>query len=137
MGFFDTQFVQNFLCRKHGEADDIPRWPRVRQGSPSYPQSRRHKRLPPASLPSSSSSLCLSSLQNLTRHHYTLRRAYYSTASGGEEFDFGLDRTHHTGHCFEYLRKSIMCTADSTLEPAKDAKQGLLGWGFRRLCRSN
>jgi hypothetical protein len=66
---------------------------------------------------------------------YTLRRAYYSNSSGGEDFDFGHDRAHHVGHCLEYLRQSIMCSADSALEPAENAKRGFLGWGFARQCR--
>lgn len=69
---------------------------------------------------------------------YTLRRAFYSTsASDLEDFDFGIDRMEHAAHCFEYLRQSLMCSADSTLEPAavsSSAKNGLLGWGFRRQC---
>ena len=75
-------------------------------------------------------------MQNLKQHQYTLRRAYYSTSDGGEDFDFGLNRTHHAGHCFEYLRQSIMCAADSTLEPAEDIGKAFLGWGFRRQCRN-
>lgn len=67
---------------------------------------------------------------------YTIRRAYYSTAKTGqlEDFDFGRDRKQHTGHCFEYLRQSIMCSADSSVEPAANV-EGFLGWGFPRQCR--
>lgn len=68
---------------------------------------------------------------------YTIRRAYFSNKSGGEDFDFGLDRSKHTSHCFEYLRQSIMCSADSTLEPADNSLMGFLGWGFQRQCRSH
>ena len=67
---------------------------------------------------------------------YTLRRAYYSDSAGDEEFDFGLDRTHHANHCFEYLRQSIMCSADSSLEPAAGVERVFLGWGFQRQCRN-
>ena len=52
-----------------------------------------------------------------------------------EDFDFGIDRTPHAAHCFEYLRQSLMCSADSSLEPAENARAGFLGWGFQRQCR--
>ncbi|KAL8658825.1 MAG: hypothetical protein Q9226_000758 [Calogaya cf. arnoldii] len=67
---------------------------------------------------------------------YTLRRAYYSTSlSELEDFDFGIQRQPHVKHCFEYLRQSLLCAADSTLEPAKEVENGFLGWGFTRQCR--
>lgn len=53
-----------------------------------------------------------------------------------EDFDFGKDRTEHTSHCFEYLRQSLVCSADSSLEPAGSRVDGFLGWGFPRQCRS-
>ncbi|KAF2237618.1 hypothetical protein EV356DRAFT_574025 [Viridothelium virens] len=67
---------------------------------------------------------------------YTLRRAYFDKSSDGQlkNFDFGHDRDKHTGHCFEYLRQSLICSADSSLEPAGNA-EGFLGWGFQRQCR--
>ena len=71
-----------------------------------------------------------------SRVQYTLRRAYYSSSGDRlEGFDFGLNRTSHTAHCFEYLRQTIMCSADSSVEPAEDVESGFLGWGFWRLCR--
>jgi len=85
--------------------------------------------------PLSSSNLSVISAFHQLHCLYTLRRAYYSTTSGGEDFDFGLDRGRHAGHCFEYLRQSLMCAADATIEPAGEAGGGFLGWGFRRQCR--
>ncbi len=72
-----------------------------------------------------------------SRSQYTLRRAYYSTAESSEleDFDFGRNRSEHTKHCFEYLRQSLMCSADSSIEPAGSQVKGFLGWGFRRQCR--
>ncbi|CZT23732.1 uncharacterized protein RCC_09446 [Ramularia collo-cygni] len=73
---------------------------------------------------------------------YTLRRAYYAEQSdhdGLEDFDFGLERNKHAGHCFEYLRQSLMCSADSSIEPAHVKKtdgQEFLGWDVSRTCRS-
>jgi hypothetical protein len=70
-------------------------------------------------------------------YQYTLRRAYYSRSSEQlEDFDFGIERGPHAAHCFEYLRQSIMCSADSSIEPAGSRIQGFLGWGFQRQCKS-
>jgi len=65
---------------------------------------------------------------------YTLRRIYYSTGDDLQDFDFGINREEHAEHCFEYLRQSIQCSADSTLEPAGHV-EGFLGWGFKRECK--
>ena len=52
-----------------------------------------------------------------------------------EDFDFGIDRAPHASHCFEYLRQALMCSADSSIEPAGKRIEGFLGWGFQRQCR--
>ena len=52
-----------------------------------------------------------------------------------EDFDFGIERAPHAAHCFEYLRQALMCSADSSIEPAGERVQGFLGWGFQRQCR--
>ncbi|GAD93056.1 hypothetical protein AOR_1_1484164 [Paecilomyces variotii No. 5] len=67
---------------------------------------------------------------------YLVRRAYYSTASGNEDFDFNIDRAPHVGHCFDYLRQSLMCAADANLEPATQKINNNPDWGFDRQCRS-
>jgi len=41
----------------------------------------------------------------------------------------------HTKHCLEYLRSSIMCAADSTLEPWKNTLNGVDGFGNPHMCR--
>ncbi|EPE31734.1 hypothetical protein GLAREA_12490 [Glarea lozoyensis ATCC 20868] len=69
---------------------------------------------------------------------YTLRRTMYSTGlndSKLESFDNGIDRYAHIGHCFEYLRNAIMCSADSSLEPFEVPDNGFPGMGFPRQCR--
>ncbi|KAI9648372.1 hypothetical protein NHQ30_003005 [Ciborinia camelliae] len=66
---------------------------------------------------------------------YTIRRIYHSHGDELQDFDFGINREEHVGHCFEYLRQSISCSADSTLEPAGHAVEGFLGWGFERKCK--
>ncbi|CAD6567421.1 MAG: hypothetical protein ASARMPREDX12_005823 [Alectoria sarmentosa] len=69
---------------------------------------------------------------------YTLRRAYYALSEDKhelEDFDFGIQRAPHAAHCFEYLRQALICSADSSIEPAGERVQGFLGWGFQRQCR--
>ena len=39
--------------------------------------------------------------------------------------------THHSVHCFDYLRQSIMCAADTSLEGKTDAGPG---WGSKHEC---
>ena len=41
----------------------------------------------------------------------------------------------HMRHCFDYLRQSLACAADSTLEPVIPELGGVTGWGFPRVCR--
>lgn len=46
----------------------------------------------------------------------------------------------HTNHCFDYLRQSILCTADMTLEGkvmGRDAGPGTDGWGHLHTCRNH
>lgn len=38
---------------------------------------------------------------------------------------------HHSSHCFDYLRQSIMCAADTNLEGENDAGPG---WGANHEC---
>lgn len=38
---------------------------------------------------------------------------------------------HHSAHCFDYLRQSIMCNADTSLEGKTEAGPG---WGSRHEC---
>ncbi len=45
----------------------------------------------------------------------------------------------HLGHCFDYLRQSIMCAGDTALEKAivfeGVRKPGVDGWGVTHQCR--
>lgn len=69
---------------------------------------------------------------------YTVRRAFYSNSKTGDElepFDLGKERKPHVAHCFDYLRQGILCSADSSIEPAVDTVNGFLGAGFPRQCR--
>ena len=40
------------------------------------------------------------------------------------------------GTVFDYLRQSLACAADSTLEPVISELGGVTGWGFSRGCRN-
>ena len=48
----------------------------------------------------------LTSSQDILRNSYAAAIANKTTA----------ETTRHTGHCFEYLRQSIMCNADANIE---------------------
>lgn len=41
----------------------------------------------------------------------------------------------HMRHCFDYLRQSLMCASDTTLEPLDPELGGVTGWGVMRKCR--
>lgn len=71
---------------------------------------------------------------------YVLRRAYYSSRATNEleSFDLGKNRTIHAAHCFDYLKQTITCSVDTTVEPYESDPDtdGFLGSGFARQCRS-
>lgn len=68
---------------------------------------------------------------------YLIRRAYYTSIPNtqGEDFDTGIERHPHVGHCFDYLRQSLLCSADSSLEPTDERVNGNPNWGFGKQCR--
>ncbi|KAI0465720.1 hypothetical protein F4859DRAFT_500063 [Xylaria cf. heliscus] len=41
----------------------------------------------------------------------------------------------HIRHCIDYLRQSIMCNADTNLEPIDEGLGGVTGFGYSRKCR--
>lgn len=49
------------------------------------------------------------------------------------------DRVWHMGHCFEYLRQSIMCCGDTALEgQATTFPEGVMGsdgWDAKHICK--
>ncbi|KAI9045242.1 uncharacterized protein KD926_009656 [Aspergillus affinis] len=66
---------------------------------------------------------------------YTIRRAYYDPNSTNDVLDLGLEREPHVGHCFDYLRQSLSCTVDPTIEPADKHLFEDPSWGFDKQCR--
>ncbi|KAE8380868.1 hypothetical protein BDV26DRAFT_289956 [Aspergillus bertholletiae] len=63
---------------------------------------------------------------------YMTREAYYTAREGN------VDQVSvaHLMHCWDYLRQTIMCSADTTLEwlPAPPNDKGSTGWGFEHTC---
>ncbi|KAL4794450.1 hypothetical protein BDV19DRAFT_365046 [Aspergillus venezuelensis] len=82
----------------------------------------------------SSSNIVIPTIFHQLHCLYLLRRAYYSESDQKERFDFNRNRTVHVAHCFDYLAQTMVCSADSTLEPAVDSEHGFLGSGFQRRC---
>ncbi|KAI2638316.1 hypothetical protein GGS21DRAFT_466755 [Xylaria nigripes] len=54
---------------------------------------------------------------------------HYQRAYAGYNLTEGV--AHHSAHCFDYLRQSIMCSGDTNLEGHTDAGPG---WGSKHLC---
>jgi Mycotoxin biosynthesis protein UstYa len=71
-----------------------------------------------------------------------LRVAYYAALDGSlaslQDIQDENQRPddHHTRHCFDYLRQSLMCNADTNLEPVDFSLGGVTGWKFDRKCRN-
>ncbi|KAI0187899.1 hypothetical protein EV127DRAFT_462591 [Xylaria flabelliformis] len=62
-----------------------------------------------------------------------IRHGYWAARDGiepGKKAEPG-----HIRHCIDYLRQSIMCNADTNLEPINDDLGGVTGFGFPRKCR--
>ncbi|KAJ5552669.1 hypothetical protein N7494_002047 [Penicillium frequentans] len=71
-----------------------------------------------------------------------LRGVYYASVDGLQTRDMEdhaqmshMTDPHHVRHCFDYLRQSLMCSADTNLEPVTKELKGVTGWGFTRTCR--
>ncbi len=43
--------------------------------------------------------------------------------------------TAHMRHCIDYLRESLLCAADTNMEPLEMELKGVTGWGGPRKCR--
>ena len=41
----------------------------------------------------------------------------------------------HLRHCFDYLRRALMCAADTNLEYVNPETDATTGWGYPRMCR--
>ncbi|KAJ5797337.1 uncharacterized protein N7503_006633 [Penicillium pulvis] len=63
-------------------------------------------------------------------------------ARGGQRPDEFLEETgtrmaqSHVRHCFDYIRQTLMCGADTNLEVLDYETRATSGWGQKRQCRS-
>ncbi|KAM7206081.1 protein of unknown function (DUF3328) domain containing protein [Naviculisporaceae sp. PSN 640] len=62
-----------------------------------------------------------------------LRHGYWAARDGIEPGH--LAQPGHIRHCIDYLRQSIMCHADTNLEPINPDLGGVTGYGTIRKCR--
>jgi hypothetical protein len=56
------------------------------------------------------------------------------------ELDVNQSQSHHTSHCFDYLRQGIMCAVDMSMECPRDEPDGserihVDGWGISHVCK--
>jgi hypothetical protein len=59
------------------------------------------------------------------------------TLEGGfsfEKFGTKID-TYHVRHCFDYIRRALMCAADRNLEVVDAKNFTVSGWGQEKVCR--
>lgn len=42
----------------------------------------------------------------------------------------------HVRHCIDYLRQSLMCHADTNIEPIEESLGGVRGFGVEHHCRN-
>lgn len=54
---------------------------------------------------------------------------HFQAGYGGVKLD--KEVAHHSAHCFDYLRQSLMCAGDTNLEGKTEAGPG---WGSRHEC---
>lgn len=64
---------------------------------------------------------------------YVLRLAFYHALDGTFDYDSKNSGDWHAGHCFDYLRQSIMCAADTNLEHSN--AEGHHMWNRTHYCR--
>jgi hypothetical protein len=71
-----------------------------------------------------------------------LRRSLSASVTRPNDYKYLVPRLRdHWAHCIDYLRQSIQCSADTTLEEPLDAPStspdlaGLDGWGVTHTCR--
>jgi len=63
---------------------------------------------------------------------WSMHQVLFSVSRG----DAVVDDYPHIRHCFDYLRQSLMCASDTTLEPVDTNLGGVTGWDVSRSCRN-
>ncbi|KAI1424882.1 hypothetical protein F5Y12DRAFT_749652 [Xylaria sp. FL1777] len=74
---------------------------------------------------------CLSVYHQL--HEDAIRHGYWAAVDGVNPTHHG--RPAHVRHCIDYLRQSLMCHADTNLEPIQADLAGVTGFGSEKNCR--
>lgn len=85
-----------------------------------------------------------------TTQRRVVRGAWYAVLKDGPEILNGpvdlpghpayKELSGHVAHCFDYIRQSLMCSGDSTMEAFLEAdgktlrQQGSSGWGVEHKC---
>ncbi|KAF5876766.1 uncharacterized protein Bfra_003172 [Botrytis fragariae] len=69
------------------------------------------------------------------RHIYYLNNdaATTGTVLLDEELDLHMRRSHMR-HCIDFLRQSLMCCGDSSIERVNPELKGVTGWGTEHMC---
>ncbi|KAK7741828.1 hypothetical protein SLS53_004893 [Cytospora paraplurivora] len=66
---------------------------------------------------------------------WSIHRNFYAAMHNQASGDGTENTSAHMRHCFDYLRQSLMCAADATLEPVDPNLGGVTGWDNARVCR--
>ncbi|KAF7508281.1 hypothetical protein GJ744_009426 [Endocarpon pusillum] len=75
----------------------------------------------------------------------TLRRGFYQVWDAKTALENGTNPAHlppesitlnHVLHCIEFLRQSVMCHADTTIEAKDENLHGVVGFGIAHACRN-
>jgi hypothetical protein len=77
----------------------------------------------------------------LTFIQYTLREsffAFHNMSVSPEELDHdtAAKMLKHGRHCIEYIRQTLICNPDLTLEPVEGETGHLKIWGIQRQCHN-
>ncbi|KAI0418349.1 hypothetical protein F5X98DRAFT_337826 [Xylaria grammica] len=62
-----------------------------------------------------------------------IRHGYWAAVDGVKPAHHG--RPAHVRHCIDYLRQSLMCHADTNVEPIQADLGGVTGFGSEKTCR--
>ncbi|KJZ79189.1 hypothetical protein HIM_01340 [Hirsutella minnesotensis 3608] len=65
---------------------------------------------------------------------WSIHGSYYGGSDARSDSGKGVGSAHMR-HCFDYLRQSLMCASDVSLEPVDAKLGGVTGWGNVRVCR--
>ncbi|KAF2094557.1 hypothetical protein NA57DRAFT_18701, partial [Rhizodiscina lignyota] len=64
-----------------------------------------------------------------------IRVGYYNALNNITNDPNGHVNDFHLRHCFDYLRQTLMCCGDTSLEWVANGHHGVDGWGVTHECR--